>query len=218
MIKDLIKIANELDSKGLSYEANTLDEIINKAAGLWDEPLTEESTEILREEDLTGALMAEHAMSYAPDEEWDDPDSYLNSIDIDMDLLEDTNIMPSQIVGDEDMLSIHSEPMPLDNLPESLFEGIMLMAEGLLSAADKDSNNALSLEEIGMAIYDFIRRKLQDENPDSDDEELGLMIQDELSSVIDSEDPFGAMLQRMNEISSSDDEKEDDEDGDEDSE
>ena len=69
-----------------------------------------------------------------------------------------------------------------------------------------------------MAIYDFIRRKLQDENPDSDDEELGLMIQDELSSVIDSEDPFGAMLQRMNEISSSDDEKEDDEDGDEDSE
>ena len=211
MIKDLITIANALDSKGLSREANALDAIINKAAGLGDEPLTDESTEILREEDLEGILQADHALLYAPDEEWDNPDSYLNSIDIDMDLLEDTNIMPSQIVGDEDLLSIHSDPMVLDELPQSLSEGIMLMAEGLLSAADKDNNNNLSLEEIGMAIYDFISRKLQDENPDSDDEDLNIMVQDELSAVIDSEDPFSAMLERMNEISSVKDSEEGDE-------
>ena len=49
------------------------------------------------------------------------------------------------------------------------------------------------------------------ENPDSDDEDLNLMVQDELSAVIDSEDPFSAMLERMNEISSVKDSEEGDE-------
>jgi hypothetical protein len=212
MLKELITIANSLDNKGLSKEAEELDAIINKAAGLWDESLADESTELLREEDLTDLLQAEQAWDYAPDEEWDDPDSYVNSLDIEMDLLQDKNIMPSQIVGDEDLLSMHNNPMALDELPQSLSEGIMLMAEGLLSAADKDNSNTLSLEEIGMAIYDFISRKLEDENPDADKEGLDLMVQDELSAVIDSDDPFGAMLQRMNDISLSDDPGDDEDD------
>ena len=32
MIKELIKLANDLDSKGLTKEANTLDKIIKKVA------------------------------------------------------------------------------------------------------------------------------------------------------------------------------------------
>ena len=197
MIKKLIKIANDLDSKGLSREANALDVIINKAAGLRDESLTDESTEILREEDLEGILQADNAWRYAPDEEWDDPDSYLNSIDIDMDLLEDTNIMPSQVVGDEDFLSIHNEPIILDELPQSLHEGIMLMAEGLMSTADKDNNNNLSLKEISMAIYELLSNTISRENSEAEGDELVEEMKKEMDKIMDSENPFGAMVKRI---------------------
>lgn len=52
MLKDLVKLANNLDSKGLYKEADALDAII-KEAGLWDflgfmQPEKEEAPEIMR--------------------------------------------------------------------------------------------------------------------------------------------------------------------------
>tara|TARA_B100000131_G_C18106983_1_gene608214 strand:+ start:1385 stop:2008 length:624 start_codon:yes stop_codon:yes gene_type:complete len=199
MIKDLIKIANILDSKGLSREANDLDAIINKISGLGDEPLTDESTEMLREEDASGVMMADHALRYAPDEEFDDPDSYINSIDLDMDLLTDTNIMPSQVVGDEDLLTTHDGlfESTLESLPESLAEGIMTITEGLLETMDSNEDNSLSKEEISMAIYDLLSNAISRENSDIEEDELVEKIKKEMDGIMESENPFRAMVKRI---------------------
>jgi len=197
MIKVLINIANDLDAKGLAEEASMLDGIINKAAGLWDEALTDDSTELLREEDLDGVLEAEQAWNYAPDEERNNPDSYVNSLDIDMDLLEDTNIMPSQIVGDEDLLSTKHSGDLLDD--PFLSEGLMGMAEKLLSAADTDGNNSLSASEIAEAIYDYIFSRTKRDNPEADDDRLDQIFKEELSLIVESNDPVSSFLDRTSE-------------------
>lgn len=56
MIKELIAIANSLDSKGFKKEADYLDSIITKAAGSWDdddwrEPSDEELEKLMEEEE-----------------------------------------------------------------------------------------------------------------------------------------------------------------------
>ena len=207
MLNELIRIANSLDAKGLPKEARSLDVIINKAAGLTDDVLTDDSTEAQRASEADAANDAAWGHSgYLDDllmglDTDPDDDHYFNSPGFKMDLMEDTNIMPSEVVGDEDFLTIHKEPMALnelpDSLPESLSEGIMMMAKGLLATADKNNDSSLSLDEIGMAIYEFISRRVSDENPDTSDEDLATMTRDELSELVGSENPFNAMLQRV---------------------
>jgi len=197
MIKTLINIANDLDAKGLTEEAGVLDGIINKAAGLWDEALTDDSTELLREEDLSGVLEAGQVLDYSDDEDWSDPDSYVNSLDINMDLLEDTNIMPSQIVGDEDLLSTKHSGDLLDD--PFLSEGLMGMAEKLLSAADTDGNNSLSVSEIAEAIYDYVLSRTKRDNPEADDDGLDQIFKEELSLIVESNDPVSSFLDRTSE-------------------
>ena len=208
MLNKLIRIANSLDTKGLRKEAERLDVIINKAAGLTDDVLTDDSAGSRRADEIDTANDAAWGHSGYLDDMLmgldTDPedDRYFNSPGFKMDLMEDTNIMPNEIVGDEDFLTIHEEPMALNelpiSLPESLSEGIMMMAKGLLATADKNNDSSLSLDEIGMAIYEFISRRVSDENPDTSDEDLSAMTHSELSELVGSEDPFNAMLQRMN--------------------
>jgi hypothetical protein len=201
MIKTLINIANDLDAKGLAEEAGMLDGIINKAAGLWDEALTDDSTELLREEDLSGVLEAEQAWHYSDDDDLSDPDSYVNRLDINMDRIEDTNIMPSQAVGDEDLLTTkHSGDLSDDPF---LSEGLMGMAEMLLSAADKDGDNSLSASEIAEAIYDYVFSRTKRNNPEADDDGLDQIFKEELSLIVESNDPIGSFLDRTSEYKES---------------
>ena len=70
MIKELIKISNELDAKGLSKEADALDRIIFKSAGAIDN-----ITSWIKE-DVLGLRDWED-----PSTNWNDPDSIMRTVE-----------------------------------------------------------------------------------------------------------------------------------------
>ena len=218
MINDLISIANYLDRSGLIREAEYLDDIIRKISGLGDEALNDDTTELLREEDLADIIRAEQAWRYAPDEELDDPDSYVNSIDIDMDLLRDTNIMPTQVLDDYDLkgMSIVSDPSLDDslsggrvgNLSGDALEVLMRMSSLLMSVSDKNDDDMLSVEEVGESLYSFLYEALAKANSDLPPEAIEEMANDEILSLSDSDEPLDALIDSVDGFGITDEEEE----------
>lgn len=83
MIKELIKIANRLDTMGLKVEADSVDRIIRKIA--MNEMSSEEYLKSLEWNEGTNlkklnSLIEEYLDSYSRSKDWDNPDSKDDSI------------------------------------------------------------------------------------------------------------------------------------------